>query len=73
MNNTIIILFQSLNILSMMIETFAILMVRIIAFSIVLTQYIIEGCKFIYNNREEILEKVNNIRNAVGYQFVYDS
>ena len=72
MNNTILVLFQSLNILSMMIETFAILMV-IIAFSIVLTQYIIEGCKFIYNNREEILEKVNNIRNAVGYQFVYDS
>ena len=71
MNNTIIALFQTLNVLSMMIETFAILAVRVIITSIVLGQYFIEGCKVVYNNRQEILEKTNNIRNAVGYQFAY--
>jgi hypothetical protein len=54
-----------------MLETFAIVAVRITAASIVLGQYFIEGCKVVYNNRQEILEKTNNIRNAVGYQFAY--
>ena len=71
MNNTIITLFQTLNVLSMMIETFAIVAVRITITSIVLGQYFIEGCKVVYNNRQEILENANNIRNAVGYKFAY--
>ena len=71
MNNTIIALFQTLNIVSLMLETFAIVAVRITVTSIVLGQYFIEGCKVVYNNRQEILEKSNNIRNAVGYQFAY--
>ena len=71
MNNTIIALFQTLNILSLMLETFAIVAVRIIVTSIVLGQYFIEGCKVVYNNRQEIMENANNIRNAVGYQFAY--
>ena len=71
MNNTIIALFQTLNVLSMMLETFAIVAVRVTITAIVLGQYFIEGCKVVYNNRQEILEKSNNIRNAVGYQFAY--
>jgi len=71
MNNTILALFQTLNVLSMMIETFAIVAVRITITSIVLGQYFIEGCKVVYNNRQEIMENANNIRNAVGYKFAY--
>ena len=73
MNNTILALFQTLNILSAMIETFAIVAVRITITSIVLGQYFIEGCKVVYNNRQEIMENANNIRNAVGYKFAYAS
>lgn len=71
MNNTIIALFQTLNIVSLMLETFAIVAVRITVTSIVLGQYFIEGCKVVYNNRQEIMENANNIRNAVGYKFAY--
>ena len=71
MNNTILALFQTLNIVSLMLETFAIVMVRITVTSIVLGQYFIEGCKVVYTNRQEIMENANNIRNAVGYQFAY--
>ena len=71
MNNTIIALFQTLNVLSMMLETFAIVAVRVTITAIVLGQYFIEGCKVVYNNRQEIMENANNIRNAVGYKFAY--
>ena len=71
MNNTILALFQTLNVLSMMLETFAIVAVRVTITAIVLGQYFIEGCKVVYTNRQEILENANNIRNAVGYQFAY--
>ena len=71
MNNTILALFQTLNIVSLMLETFAIVAVRITVTSIVLGQYFIEGCKVVYTNRQEIMENANNIRNAVGYQFAY--
>ena len=71
MNNTILALFQTLNIVSLMIETFAIVAVRVTITAIILGQYFIEGCKVVYTNRQEIMEKTNNIRNAVGYQFAY--
>ena len=45
--------------------------IGVIALSILLGQYFIEGCKVVYNNRNEILKSANNIRNAVGYQFTY--
>ena len=45
--------------------------IGVIALSILLAQYFIEGCKVVYNNRNEILKSANNIRNAVGYQFAY--
>ena len=45
--------------------------IGVIALSILLAQYFIEGCKVVYNNRNEILKSANNIRNAVGYQFTY--
>ena len=45
--------------------------IGVIALSILLAQYFIEGCKVVYNNRNEILKNANNIRNAVGYQFTY--
>ena len=71
MNNTIIALFQTLNIVSLMLETFAFVAVRVIALAIVLGDYFIQGCKVLYNHRQEILEKTNTFRNAVGYQFAY--
>ena len=47
--------------------------VRAIALLILLGQLTFEGAQVIYNNRREILENVNNIRNAIGYKFVYAS
>ena len=45
--------------------------IGVIAFVILLGQLTFEGAQVIYNNRREILETVNNIRNTVGQQFVY--
>ena len=73
MNNTIIALFQTLNIVSLMLETFAFVAVRVIALAIVLGDYFIQGCKVLYTNRHEILKKTNTFRNALGYQFAYAS
>jgi len=73
MNNTIITLFQTLNIVSLMLETFAFVAVRVIALAIVLGDYFIQGCKVVYTNRQEILENVNTMRVAVGNQFTYAS
>lgn len=71
MNNTIIALFQTLNIVSLMLETFAFVAVRVIALAIVLGDYFIQGCKVLYTNRQEILENVNIFRETVGSYFVY--
>jgi len=71
MNNTIIALFQTLNIVSLMLETFAFVAVRVIALAIVLGDYFIQGCKVLYTNRREILENVNIFRETVGSYFVY--
>ena len=45
--------------------------IRAIALVIVLFELTFEGAQVVYNNRHEILETVNNIRNRVGSQFVY--
>jgi len=45
--------------------------IRTIALVIVLFELTFEGAQVVYNNRHEILETVNNIRNRVGSQFVY--
>jgi len=71
MNNTIIALFQTLNIVSLMLETFAFVAVRVIALAIVLGEYTWTGAQVLYNNRREILENVNIFRETVGSYFVY--
>ena len=71
MNNTILALFQTLNVLSVMLETFAFVAVRVIALAIVLGDYFIQGCKVVYTNRQKILENVNTMRVVVGKQFAY--
>jgi len=45
--------------------------IRTIALVIVLFELTFEGAQVVYNNRHELLETVNNIRNRVGSQFVY--
>ena len=45
--------------------------IRTIALVIVLFELTFEGAQVVYNNRHEILETINNIRNRVGSQFVY--
>jgi len=47
--------------------------IRVIALAIVLGEYTWTGAQVVYNNRREILETVNNIRNQVGSYFVYAS
>ena len=71
MNNTILALFQTLNVLSVMLETFTFVAVRVIALAIVLGDYFIQGCKVVYTNRQKILENVNTMRVVVGKQFAY--
>ena len=77
MNNTILAILHTLNILAFVIEIATKSTVRIIAgciaLAIVLGEYTWTGAQVIYNNRREILENVNNIRNAVSYKFVYAS
>jgi hypothetical protein len=71
MNNTILAILHTLNILAFVIEMAVKSAVRVIALAIVLGEYTWTGAQVLYNNRREILENVNNIRNAVGYQFAY--
>ena len=49
------------------------LIIRIIALVILLGQLTFEGAQVLYNNRQNILENANNIRNRVGSYFVYAS
>ena len=73
MNNTILAILHTLNILSFVIEMAVKSTVRIIALAIVLGEYTWTGAQIVYNNRREILATVNNIRNDVGNKFVYAS
>ena len=71
MNNTILAILHTLNILAFVIEIATKSAVRVIALAIVLGEYTWTGAQVLYNNRREILENINTIRNAVGYQFAY--
>ena len=73
MNNTILAILQTLNILSFVTEMTVKSTVRVIALAIVLGEYTWTGVQVIYNNRRDIVATVNNIRNDVGYKFVYAS
>ena len=45
--------------------------IHVIALVILLGQLTFEGAQVVYNNRNEIMENVNNFRNEVGSYFVY--
>ena len=71
MNNTILAILHTLNILSFVIEMAVKSSVRVIALAIVLGEYTWTGAQVLYNNRREILENVNIFRETVGSYFVY--
>ena len=71
MNNTILAILHTLNILAFMTEMAVKITVRIIALAIVLGEYTWTGAQVVYNNRREILENVNIFRETVGSYFVY--
>jgi len=73
MNNTILAMLHTLNIFSLITEFAVKSAVHVITFTILATLITKEFITVVYNNRREILEKMNNIRNAIGYQFVYDN
>jgi len=73
MNNTILAILQTLNILAFVTEMTVKSAVRVIALAIVLGEYTWTGVQVIYNNRRDIMATVNNIRNDVGNKFVYAS
>lgn len=45
--------------------------IRMIAIAIFMSICFVEGCKVVYNNRHKIVPALNDIRNAIGRQFVY--
>ena len=71
MNNTILAILHTLNILSFVIEMSVKIAVRIIALAIVLGEYTWTGARVVYNNRRVILENINIFRDNVGSYFVY--
>ena len=71
MNNTILAILHTLNILAFVTEIAVKSAVHIITFTIVVALMTKEFVTVVYNNRREILEKIDNIRNSVGYHFVY--
>ena len=71
MNNTILVILHTLNILAFVIEIATESAVRVIALAIVLGEYTWTGAQVIYNNRREILENINIFRETVGSYFVY--
>ena len=71
MNNTILAILHTLNILSFMIEMSVKIAVRIIALAIVLGEYTWTGARVVYNNRRVIVENINIFRDNVGSYFVY--
>ena len=71
MNNTILAILHTLNILSFVIEMSVKIAVRVIALAIVLGEYIWTGAQVVYNNRRAILENINIYRDTIGSYFVY--
>ena len=71
MNNTILAILHTLNILAFVIEIATKSAVRVIALAIVLGEYTRTGAQVLYNNRNEILENANIFRDHVGSYFVY--
>ena len=71
MNNTILAILHTLNILAFVIEIATKSAVRVIALAIVLGEYTWTGAQVLYNNRREILENVNIFRETVGSYFAY--
>ena len=71
MNNTILAILHTLNILAFVIEIATKSAVRVIALAIVLGEYTWTGAQVLYNNRREILENVNIFRETVGSHFVH--
>lgn len=71
MNNTILVILHTLNILAFVIEIATESAVRVIALAIVLGEYTWTGAQVLYNNRREILENINIFRETVGSYFVY--
>ena len=45
--------------------------IHVIALVILLGQLTFEGAQVVYNNRNEIMENVNNFRNEIGSHFAY--
>ena len=71
MNNTILAILHTLNILSFVIEMSVKIAVRVIALAIVLGEYIWTGAQVVYNNRRAIVENINIYRDTIGSYFVY--
>jgi hypothetical protein len=71
MNNTILAILYTLNIMAFVTEMTVKSAVRVIALAIVLGEYTWTGAQVIYNNRREIMENVNIFRDNVGSYFVY--
>ena len=71
MNNTILAILHTLNILAFVFETATEFAVRVIALAIVLGEYTWAGAQVVYNNRHNITENVNIFRDNVGSYFVY--
>lgn len=45
--------------------------IHLIALTVLTLQLFWEGCVYIYQNRRMIIGNINNIRNSIGYYFVY--
>ena len=73
MNNTILAILYTLNLMAFVTEMTVKSAVRVIALAIVLGEYTWTGAQVVYNNRRNIVATVNNIRNDVGNKFVYAS
>ena len=71
MNNTILAILHTLNILAFVIEIATKSAVRVIALAIVLGEYTWTGAQVLYNNRQDILENANIFRNRIGSYFAY--
>jgi hypothetical protein len=71
MNNTILAILYTLNIMAFVTEMTVKSAVRVIALAIVLGEYTWEGAQFVVTNHQDIIERANIFRNRVGSYFVY--
>ena len=71
MNNTILAILHTLNIMAFVIEIATKSAVRVIALAIVLGEYTWTGAQVLYTNRQDILENANIFRNRIGSYFAY--